>query len=403
MVLGNLDRAQRAARHRNSVFGPHIAEYLAVLEGQGHPPGVVRHHRNMITNFGEFMAARGVCRLAEVGQDHLIGFLRYERARRSRHSIAKNKIVVPSRLLGAFLSHLEHRGQWHRLTKGPPSVVEGFYRSLEVERGLRPATVRNYKLFVSKFLANIGSDGSVASLARISAKHVDSFLVFAGRSYARRSMGFIGSAIRGFLRHLFREPRFYALERLPCALPWATVRRILDVPDRASRSGLRDRAIFAVLLAYGVRPSEVVALRLDDIDWRRNMVRFRRSKGGRPLSFPLTREVGEAIISYLRRGRPHTSGREVFVRCLAPYTRLYGCNISQLVSHALPKAGIISRRRGAGIIRHSLAVHLLRRGHPLKTITDILGHRDPGVVYHYTKLATEDLRDVALDARGVLP
>jgi site-specific recombinase XerD len=58
---------------------------------------------------------------------------------------------------------------------------------------------------------------------------------------------------------------------------------------------------------------------------------------------------------------------------------------------------------GAYVIRHSLAVHLLRNRHPLKTITDMLGHRDPSVAYHYAKLDTEDLRDVALEVRGVLP
>jgi len=148
----------------------------------------------------------------------------------------------------------------------------------------------------------------------------------------------------------------------------------------------------------------VVTLRIEDIDWRRETIRFRRSKNGRPLNFPLTREVGEAIIAYLRRGRPRASAPEVFLRCDAPHRALSrGRVVSYLVCRYLQKAGIKSRHCGAGVIRHSLAVHLLRKGHSLKTITDVLGHRDPGTAYHYTKLAIEDLHGVALPAREVLP
>ncbi len=77
--------------------------------------------------------------------------------------------------------------------------------------------------------------------------------------------------------------------------------------------------------------------------------------------------------------------------------------MSGLVRQHLARAGIQSRHTGAYVIRHSLAVHLLRKRHPLKTITDMLGHRDPSVAYHYAKLDTEDLRDVALEVRAVLP
>jgi len=295
--------------------------------------------------------------------------------------------------------------------------LDRFYRFLEAERGLRPATIYLYRHFSNKFLLHLQSDGSAASLARLKTSDVDAFLVAAGRTYSRKSMGFIGSVIRALLLHLYREgvldhdlsrsvilPRFYALERLPCALPWKTLRRLPRVADARTPCGLRDRAILTVLLAYGVRPGEVVTLRIEDIDWRRETIRFRRSKNGRPLNFPLTREVGEAIIAYLRRGRPRASAPEVFLRCDAPHRALSrGRVVSYLVCRYLQKAGIKSRHCGAGVIRHSLAVHLLRKGHSLKTITDVLGHRDPGTAYHYTKLAIEDLHGVALPAREVLP
>jgi integrase len=157
-------------------------------------------------------------------------------------------------------------------------------------------------------------------------------------------------------------------------------------------------------VTYGVRPGEVAKLRLEDIAWRCAAIRFRRSKTGRPLSFPLTRDVGEAIAAYLRQDRPQTTAREVFIRVTAPHVAFgRGSAVSGIVRRYLAAAGIQSQHTGAYIVRHSLAVHLVRKRHSLKTITDMLGHRDPTIAYHYAKLDTEDLRDVALEVREVLP
>lgn len=143
-------------------------------------------------------------------------------------------------------------------------------------------------------------------------------------------------------------------------------------------------------------------LRLQDIDWRRDLIHVRRSKPGRPLKLPLTHEVGEAILAYLQAGRPKTECREIFVRANAPHTPLRGCT-GHIVTCYMRKAGVENFRGGAHVLRHSFAVHLIRQGEPLKTITDLLGHRNPRTAFHYTKLALEDLYDVALPVAEVMP
>ena len=114
------------------------------------------------------------------------------------------------------------------------------------------------------------------------------------------------------------------------------------------------------------------------------------------------RDVGEAILAYLQKGRPKTKCREIFIRVQAPHTPLRG-HVGHIATYYMRKAGIESFRTGAHVIRHSFAVHLLRQGKPLKTITDLLGHRDPHTAYHYTKLALEDLHGVALPVTEVMP
>jgi integrase/recombinase XerD len=419
MMIDDLLQKQFAvARHRATVFGPHLDDYLAELRRAGHGRAVLRRNLFLVTRFGEQLATQGIADVASVRREHVAAFLGCERRRLGRSSGTPDRLVsVAGYIVSGFLDHLEVRGCRREIEKVGSRVIDDFYRSLHAVRGLQPRTIEGYRHFLDQFLRHLRSDGSADSFSRLTPGDVDGFIVSAGRTYGRKSMGLACTAIRALLRFLFRKavldrdlsttvilPKFYALERLPCALPWNTVRRALDSVDARSLRGLRDRAILALLVTYGVRPGEIVKLRIEDIDWRSDTIHFHRSKSGRPLAFPLTVDVGEAIVRYLRHGRPNTTAREVFVRLDAPFVALSrGSVVSNLVRQYLGRAGIESQQTGAYVIRHSLAVHLIRKRHPLKTISDMLGHRDPRVAYHYTKLAGEDLHGVALDAREVLP
>jgi len=405
-------------RHRATAFGPYLDNYLSSLRRRGYGRKVLLRDLVLITRFGEYLTKEGVHVAGDVQQEQFDTFLVVERARLNRTSTAPEKRASEARhILNGLRRHLKARGILHREDPPAPCLMDEFCRSLAVERGLQPCTIEGYRRFVDQFLHHLGSDGSAADLSRITLLDVDGFVVAAGRTYSRRSMRHVCTAVRALLRFLYRagvlgqdlsgvviQPWFYALERLPCALPWATVRRVLDAVDLDTPTGRRDRAILMLLVTYGVRPGEVVKLRLEDIDWRGDVIRFRRSKNGRPLSFPLTREVGEAIVAYLQHGRPSTMDREIFIRTAAPHVALSrGSIVSGLVRQYFGRAGIQSRQAGAYVIRHSLAVQLLRKRHPLKAVTDMLGHRDPRTAYHYTKLDTQDLRGVALEVREVLP
>ena len=106
--------------------------------------------------------------------------------------------------------------------------------------------------------------------------------------------------------------------------------------------------------------------------------------------------MGEAILAYLRNGRPKTSGREIFIRTLAPYHRL--SSLYQMIQGRLAQANIRpAGKHGAHAFRHARAISLLRANVPLKQIGDILGHRSAASTMIYLKLATSDLRAVSLD------
>jgi integrase len=145
-----------------------------------------------------------------------------------------------------------------------------------------------------------------------------------------------------------------------------------------------------------LRSCDIAALKLDDIDWRGGHIRIAQRKGGSPLSLPLSDEVGAALLSYLRRGRPKLACREVFLRCRAPAGVLKPTAVTEAFQGWSRRSGLKIPFQGPHCLRHSYAVHLLRRGVSLKTIGDVLGHRSAEATCMYLRLSIEDLRDVAL-------
>ena len=177
MLSDVVKRKAAVARHRSTLFAPQIDGYLDELQRLGHGPVSLRNHLSLVTRFGEYLATRRVHHVSGLRQDHLADFLRRERHRRESTSKAKRKVSAPTRLFTGFLRHLEERGQWKWEAVSPPPVLDRFYRFLEAERGLRPATIYLYRLFSNKFLLHLQSDGSAASLARLKTSDVDAFPV----------------------------------------------------------------------------------------------------------------------------------------------------------------------------------------------------------------------------------
>jgi integrase len=148
-----------------------------------------------------------------------------------------------------------------------------------------------------------------------------------------------------------------------------------------------------------LRSSEVRNLRLDDIDWRAESIRVRHTKTRACSFLPLMERVGEAVLAYLRSGRPETDAREIFIRTRAPYRKLG--MLASAVRRRLRNAGVKPPgKSGPHIFRHARAVEMLRASVPQKVIGDLLGHRSTESTAPYLKLATEDLRAIALDVPG---
>jgi site-specific recombinase XerD len=269
----------------------------------------------------------------------------------------------------------------------------------------------------SRLLNWLGERAAGSKLAELTVKDVDSFVAAQSTTLRRPTRKSQALYLRSFLRYLHGRgllhrdlsaaviaPRVYALENIPSTLSAEDIAAVLKtVRQDRSPKGFRDLAILTLLATYGLRAGEITALRLDDIDWRREQVRVRHSKTGHETWLPLVRPVGEALVDYLRKGRPKVADREIFIRARAPYRPLH--NGSSLYS------GIVRRLQSAGVkwlgkhgphaFRHARAVNLLRAAVPSKVIGDVLGHRASASTAVYLKLATDDLRKIALDVPEV--
>lgn len=170
--------------------------------------------------------------------------------------------------------------------------------------------------------------------------------------------------------------RTYKLDTLPPSLTDNDAQKILSCIDRKTDVGRRDYAIIQLLYTYGIRGRQLRALRLDDIDWRQNRIHFSAMKHGKEIFLPLTDDVGESLLDYLRHSRPPTSYKELFLTLRAPYRPLkYSTTLSEIIARRMKSAGVEAPRCGSHAFRHGFASRMLAKGHPLKSIADMIGHR----------------------------
>jgi integrase len=180
------------------------------------------------------------------------------------------------------------------------------------------------------------------------------------KSTVRDSAG----VLRVFLRYAHREgahgadlsgavgwPQVYRLSNIPRSISWDDVNRVLASVDRRSKAGRRNYAILLLLVTYGLRAREVAELSLDDIDWKNDRLRVPERKAGHSTAFPLSPVVGEAVLDYLRHGRPETSDRHLFFRAAAPRRPIGAAAVSSLCRAHLLRAGVDVPRPGSHTLR----------------------------------------------------
>lgn len=394
---------------RASGFGGPLAPYAEIfaqrLGEQGYAPWTVQDKLHVVAKLSRWLEEHQLP-VAALDEQQVCAFLQEfrEDERRAYHG-------DPTTLRG-LLKQLSDDGVIPEsnaiANEGVQAeIVREFNRYLIQERGLSAATIGNYVAVVERFLTRRFGEGSVDLIA-VQAHDITDFILAQARRLSPKSAQLMVTALRGFLRFLYQHGYIavdlgaavptvadWRLANVPKYLPPEHVERLLESCDQGNVVGQRDYSILLLLARLGLRAGEVVHLRLDDLNWTEGLLTV-CGKGGYWRHLPLPIDVGDAIARYLRWGRPPCMTRRVFVRGRAPRTGFANsAAIDGIVSRALARAGLSPPKRGAHLLRHSLATGMLRSGASLAEIGQLLGHRLPQSTEIYAKVDERGLADLA--------
>lgn len=406
-------------RLRSSWIGEPIERYVQWMAENGYAARNVYRRVPILRQFGDFALQHGAKSfedLPAVVEPFITYWVHERRHYKEIPRWVEHAARTPiEQMLRLVLPDFKGKGRSQRV-KNPFDVqAPGFFSYLQEERGLRRSSLLHYGHYLRLFEAYLKQIG-LNSLNDLTPAILSAFLIKEGRSLSKSSVTGMCSSLRVFLRYTHREgfietdlsgviesPRRYQLSDLPRSISWADVRRMLEAIDRRTITGKRDYAIIFLLVTYGLRACEVSALKLDDIDWRRERLLVSERKAGHNTAYPLSSVVGEAILDYLKFGRPETSKRHIFFRVIAPRVPLTSSAISQRVTRYLHKAGIKVGRPGSHTLRHTCVQRLVDAEFSFKAIGDYVGHSSPSSTQVYAKINIEALREVALGHGEELP
>lgn len=406
-------RPETVDRIRSSWLGEPIERYVRWLTENRYSPRVVSRRVPMLMRFADFAADHGAESWEELPK-HLdefvlawVGDRGAGKTENARSKIARDARLPAEQLLRLILPTYVGTKR-RRLVEPFTDQAPGFFGYLHDERGLRKASVRLYEHELRQFERYLHRI-DLGDLAELSPVVLSGFFVERSQRIGKNGLRNACGMVRVFLRYLHREqilprdlsasiesPQRYRLSSVPRSITWDQVREVLEGVDRRSPIGKRDYAMLLLLVTYGLRAREVAGLTLDDIDWRTERLRIPERKAGHSTAFPLSPLVGEAILSYLREGRPETTDRHIFFRSLAPYRPITHAAVSCRATHFLRKAGVSAPRLGSHTLRHTCVQRLVDADFSLKTIGDYIGHRSPSSTEIYSKVAIEALRELAL-------
>lgn len=312
--------------------------------------------------------------------------------------------------LASLLDHLREQGV---LGPEPPaeltardSLLAGYRHHLVHDRGLATTTVRRYERFAKRFLAERARrDGGETGAEALTSAEVNAFMLEASTRLVVESAKREAADLRALLRYLYVAGALnvdlgaamppvatWRGRALPPTMSPTDVEQLLASCDRSTTSGRRDLAVLVLLARLGLRAGEVAALELGDVDWRAGEIVV-RGKARRKDRLPLPVEVGEALVDYLREGRPTCDCRRLVLTLYAPARPIHPSSITGVVYRACRRAGLA--RVGGHRLRHALATEMLRQGGDLLEIAQVLRHSDLGTTAAYAKVDRGALRRVA--------
>ena len=385
------------------MFGDYVDSLASHLLAQGYRRDSTRYKLHLAVALGNWLQTHGH-RLVTFNEAKIDFFLRDRR----RHQ----KIQRGDRsFLHWWLEHLRSGGHVPLRPKPTPSALDqamaAYTDYLQRERGLAQRTIVQYQHYVREFLVSRFGRNPIRVNA-LSQSDTHRYLQRKTRVLCPNSLHGVVAGMRSYLRFLRLHGELqtdlasgipaiacWRLSTVPKYLKPDEVEQLLNSCDQSTARGQRDYTVLLLLARLGLRAGELVAMRLDDLHWDSGELLV-RGKGQRHDRLPIPKDVGNALATYLRDVRPPCQTRHVFVRIYAPYREFRGAYvISGIVQQAIDRIGLHPPRKGAHVLRHTLATHMLQKGATLSEIGEVLRHRNPITTELYSKVDLNALHTLA--------
>lgn len=404
-----MHRSSKAVRGlstiRSSAFQNLVDEYEQRLLRSGYNQKVVRFHLHAVVHFGVWLELEEH-ELGEIDEKTLQSFERH-RSTCKCPGISRDRSRVVLSCVRRFLQHLRQRGivQSVEARPRPVRLVEDFLQWMKAHRGIVDTTLTSYGSYVGDLVRVLGDDPQTYT-----ARGLRDFVETRYRHYRSTSLRMVLAAVRMFLRYLAVEGKCrpglehaltplanWSQQSLPRGLAPEEIGRVLGACPSTPR-GLRDRAALLLLIRLGLRAGDVSKLRFSDLCFETATIRV-SGKGRREAQLPLPQDIGDALLEYLRAGRPRIQSEFVFLRSIAPFQpfsmRQAGKGIGHIAHAALRRAGVKPPRRGSHVFRHTAACQMLRQGVDLEGIAEVLRHRSVETTGIYAKVDLALLGQIA--------
>lgn len=266
------------------------------------------------------------------------------------------------------------------------------------------STIQTYQSSLDSFTTAMEMHGT--TLETLKSEDIDYFLASSQNQTLYKC-----APVRIFLKYLFefgftREDlskgleglKYHRGEKIPSFYTKDEVIKIEEAIDRTSAKGKRDYAMILLASRLGLRASDITRLQFASLDWDNSIIALKQYKSKREITLPLLSDIGDAIIDYIKHGRPNNDSKNLFLSLTQPHRPIEVSTLCTIVTDYIYAAGVISKGRhhGTHSLRHSLATNLLENGTSLPVISEVLGHGTTGSTMYYLGVNIKSLLECSL-------
>jgi len=384
-----------------------IESCLEALKRENYKTRAIDTHRRNLKTIKEFMDGYGLHLYSEnVGESYKMAQI--ENGVHFKHKFTTEKSTI--NLLNDILNDVPMRKK--RVSRKVYPLPEEIGQHAQMFLDYFKATERPHDMTLIKYCSVLSRFAVRMKAEKIVTSTLNNFVINQFMSSCQNVRFHVSIPLRRFLRYLYDKeiiltdlsvPLYQikknSVEKLPSVYNIDEVKLMENAIIRDTNKGKRNYAVFLLASRLGLRASDISLIQFSNIDWDRNLIRLQQYKTKKDIELPLLKVVGEAIIDYIRYGRPKSDSKNIFLSSRAPYQDIGSSSIKYIINDIIRKAGVFSKDRHAGAhsLRHSLATHMIEQGELLPVVSETLGHNSSATTMIYLGVDENGLISCSLD------